>query len=275
MALVSPVNPSDPVSIRKMISKLASSSLGPTSSPVFVGITLTGLTANSLMYPASGGLVTSLGAATNGQLPIGNTGNPPTIASITGTANQITMTAGAGSITLSIPSTLYVATSIDLGHADDTTITRSGAGQIAVQGVDVMMIGDSPTAHVHNTDTLQLDAVNSDGGAFAFSTTGKVTFNQNVAVNGLSVSVVAKTAAYTATATDDVITCGAGNETFTIDLPAPATGKTFYIKNVGTGVITVDADTTGSTTIDGDTTQTVNQYECLKVVSDASVYWAI
>jgi len=94
-------------------------------------------------------------------------------------------------------------------------------------------------------------------------------------ITGLNLNVVAKTTAYTAVETDDVITCGAGNESFTVDLPVPVAGKVFFIKNVGTGVITVDADTTGSTTIDGDTTQTVNQYECLQVIADASVYWAI
>jgi len=94
----------------------------------------------------------------------------------------------------------------------------------------------------------------------------------------LTLVTIAKTAAYTATVTDDVIICGAGNETFTVDLPVPSgamTGKVFYIKNVGTGVITLDADTTGSSTIDGDTTQTINQYECLQVISDGSVWWAI
>lgn len=37
--------------------------------------------------------------------------------------------------------------SIELGHADDTTITRVGAGVIAVEGVTVAMVGDAPTAH--------------------------------------------------------------------------------------------------------------------------------
>ena len=41
-------------------------------------------------------------------------------------------------------------------------------------------IGASPTAHYHDTHTLQHDGVNSDGGAFPFSTTGDVTFNQNL-----------------------------------------------------------------------------------------------
>ena len=39
----------------------------------------------------------------------------------------------------------------------------------------------SPSSHLHDGDTLQLDGVNSDGGAFAFNTTGAVTFNQSIA----------------------------------------------------------------------------------------------
>lgn len=120
----------------------------------------------------------------------------------------------------------------------------------------------------------------ADHAAPHFRTENDVVIYLNQAVDigsspNFNLNTTAKTAAYTATALDDVITCGAGNETFTIDLPAVDDGKVFYIKNVGTGTITVDANTTGSTTIDGDTTQTVARYECLQVVCDASVYWAI
>ena len=38
----------------------------------------------------------------------------------------------------------------------------------------------SLTSHTHDSDTLQLDAINSDGGSFSFNTTGAVAFNQNV-----------------------------------------------------------------------------------------------
>ena len=102
-----------------------------------------------------------------------------------------------------------------------------------------------------------------------------LTFSGTSKISGLKLNIVAKAAAYTASATDDVITCGAGNESFTVSLLAPSSGKVLFIKNVGTGVITVDADTIGSTTIDGDTTQPVGPYECLQVICDDSVYWAI
>ncbi len=45
---------------------------------------------------------------TNGQLIIGDTDDDPVLATITGTANEITVTNGAGSITLSIPSAAVI-----------------------------------------------------------------------------------------------------------------------------------------------------------------------
>jgi len=38
-------------------------------------------------------------------------------------------------------------TGIELGHVSDTTITRASAGVIAVEGTNVMLVGDAPTAH--------------------------------------------------------------------------------------------------------------------------------
>ena len=54
------------------------------------------------------GNVASLALA-NGQLPIGVTGAPPLAATISGTANQIGVTLGAGAITLSTPQRIDTA----------------------------------------------------------------------------------------------------------------------------------------------------------------------
>ncbi len=89
--------------------------------------------------------------------------------------------------------------------------------------------------------------------------------------------ITEKSAAYTATVSDDVIVVN-NTSPVTIDLPNPTgafEGKVFYIKNKNTGLATVDADTTGSSTIDGETTQTVNKDETLKVVSDGTEYWSV
>ncbi|KKM05042.1 hypothetical protein LCGC14_1758100, partial [marine sediment metagenome] len=75
------------------------------------GLALTGLTTNSLIYPTSGGTLTSLGVATNGKIPIGSTGAAPVLAEITGTSNQVISTPGAGSITLSTPQDIHIAAS--------------------------------------------------------------------------------------------------------------------------------------------------------------------
>ena len=111
MALTSNIKDRDWVSVRQAAAKLASTKLGPTSTPTFLGVTTTsltisGLTTNALIYPVSG-LLTSLGVAANGKIPIGSTGAAPVLAEITGTANQITSTPGAGSITLSTPQDIH------------------------------------------------------------------------------------------------------------------------------------------------------------------------
>jgi len=96
-------------------------------------------------------------------------------------------------------------------------------------------------------------------------------------VSGLSLGIVAKTATYTALISDDIITCGAGNETFTITLPTIATssGKVICIKNVGTGTISIDGS--NAETIDGtDTAKTLtSQYDSIRVVCDGTEWWIL
>ena len=66
-------------------------------------LTLSALTANSFLYSGTAGLLTSTAAPTNGQFLIGSTGAAPVVAALTGTANQLSVTNGAGSVTLGVP----------------------------------------------------------------------------------------------------------------------------------------------------------------------------
>lgn len=71
------------------------------------------------------------------------TGIPYTL---TGTANQVVLSAGTGNITFSLPQSIGTASNpqfatIELGHATDTTISRSAAGAIQVEGVQVILSG--------------------------------------------------------------------------------------------------------------------------------------
>lgn len=80
---------------------------------------------------------------------------------ITGTANQITVTNGngvSGNPTLSLPTTLSITTAgafttgtIELGAASDTTISRASAGTIAVEGVNVLTTATGVAAPTSST----------------------------------------------------------------------------------------------------------------------------
>lgn len=63
------------------------------------GTGATTLTSNGLLLGNGTSAMTALGAATNGQIPIGSTGNAPTLATLTA-GSGITITNGAGAITI-------------------------------------------------------------------------------------------------------------------------------------------------------------------------------
>lgn len=72
---------------------------------------------------------------------------------------------------------------------------------------------------------------------------------------------------YTANDSNHVINCS-GTITITLPTAFGISGRTYVIKNSGSGVVTVDGN--GSETIDGALTQTLNQYDSLTVVSDGA-----
>lgn len=85
-------------------------------------------------------------------------------------------------------------------------------------------------------------------------------------------SSVAVTSNHTATTEDQVLLC---TGTLTVTLPASsgATGFNIYIKNVGSGVITVDGDS--SETIDGSTSISILASESRHLFCDGSEWWII
>ena len=106
------------------------------ASPTFAGLTLSStplavgsggtgaasLTDGGPLLGSGTGAVTALGQPTNGQLIIGSTGADPVLATVIGTANEITVTNGAGTITLSLPD--------DVTIGDALTVT----GNLVVSG---------------------------------------------------------------------------------------------------------------------------------------------
>ena len=86
--------------------------------------------------------------------------------------------------------------------------------------------------------------------------------------NGQILALTTKSANYTLTASDEIITVTAG-ATITLPTAVGAIGRTYTIKRTGSSDVIIDGD--GSQTIDGTTTHTLTaQYKYVKVVSDGS-----
>ncbi len=82
------------------------------------------LTDGGLLLGSGAAAITALAAATNGQLPIGSTGADPVPNEIDGTTNQITITNGAGTITISIPSAAVITFANGGLHILDTNASH-------------------------------------------------------------------------------------------------------------------------------------------------------
>jgi hypothetical protein len=111
-------------------------------------------------------------------------------------------------------------TGIELGHASDTTVTRSAAGVIAVEGVDVSM---EPRTITADTTTALNSALAHEGGI--------VTMN-NASANVYTIKPNA-TIAHSTGAQIDVVMLGAGVTSVTAD-----TGVTLNGVSAGTGALT-------------------------------------
>ena len=91
-----------------------------------------------------------------------------------------------------------------------------------------------------------------------------------VIIGSVSTSYVTKTANYTITSSDYLVDCTANSFTVTLLTAVGNTGRSFVVKNSGTGTITIA--TTSSQTIDGQAsgTVTLSQYEALEVISNGA-----
>ena len=138
------------------------------------------------------------------------------------------------------------ATDVDKFLVDSTGVIkyRTGAEVLAD-------IGASASSHLHDTQTLQHDAVNSDGGAFSFTTTGLVTFNQSIAA-----------ANYTAAALLTACTTNAGALDFS------AASKTLTVED--SAIVSQDYSSDASPTFAGLTLSDLGGGNTLLVEANAS-----
>lgn len=138
-------------------------------------LTISGLTANTMIYSGTAGLITSAGAATNGQILIGSTGAAPVRANIT-QGTGITVTNGAGSIAIANAgvTSLIAGTGIGVsGATGAVTVTNNGVTSVALAApAAIFGVTGSP---VTTTGTLTLNlATQTANTVFAGPTSGGV-----------------------------------------------------------------------------------------------------
>jgi hypothetical protein len=228
----------------------------------FANVIDTSLTPYGFMYPGysgmTAGLLLSTSAATNGQLLIGSTGVAPVAATLTGTANQITVTNGAGSITLGTPQSIGTSSSPTFtgltlsGVTANSFIYSSGGGTISATSAPTngqIMIGSTSNAPVLGTISGTSNEINVAVGPGTITlstpqpigTASNVTFG-NVAVgsftqNGFLYAGVSNLLTSTAVTTNGQLLIGATNSN-----PVAATltgGAAISITN-GAGSITIN-----------------------------------
>jgi len=71
--------------------------------------------------------------------------------------------------------------------------------------------------------------------------------------------------------------CNSSSGSITVNLPASSgnSGRILYIKNTGGSGNSVTVTANGTETIDGSNSQTVSDYDTLKIVCDGNNWWVI
>jgi len=106
------------------------------------------------VYGASGAL-TEIGPLTNGQLAIGDSGDPPSAASLDSAGGTITITPGAGTINLEQTNTLDVGDSGFLAYKNSDTSSATGDGSVATISANTEVFD---TGNDYNTSTYNFTA---------------------------------------------------------------------------------------------------------------------
>ena len=190
--------------------------LGTGDSPTFTDLTLSSLVTDGVLYSTSGninseanlsvtrggtgvgtltdggillgsgtGAITVTAQPTNGQLLIGSGGADPVLANLTGTLNQVNVTNGAGSITLSLPQSIATTSAVTFATLD----TGQGANELYDMDQNVLTTsnvtfgsGTISNDLTVDTDTLYVDSADNRVGIGTTDPQYKLDVNGDVRV---------------------------------------------------------------------------------------------
>jgi hypothetical protein len=155
------------------------------------------------------------------------------------------LTVAGGSLSIGTGNALTAGT-IELGAASDTTVSRSSAGVIAVEGVTVPL---NSTSSTHTASTIELG--NASDTTLSRSSAGVL------AVEGVALataaSVTNKSESFCIAASDEItpLTAGTGKATFRMPYAFTVTAVRASVNTVATGatLLTVDVNEAGTTII--------------------------
>ncbi len=168
-------------------------------------------------------------------------------------------TTGANNTAVGYMSLINAGTS----SSDNISLGYS-AGSNLTSGSNNIIIGSSaqPSSSTASNETV-----------IGHSSTVSANLKGTLKSNGQVLAIAAKSAAYTALVSDEIITGDATSAAFTITLPTAVgkTGQTYTIKRINSGANAVTVGTTSSQNIDGAATYALSaQYKYVKVVSDGT-----
>jgi|GEM_PF-7043067 hypothetical protein len=169
-------------------------------------------------------------------------------------ASAVTVNAGVASLTVSEPS----------GTANEVMATPNGSSGVA--SLRAIAPTDLPIA-----TTLALGVVEPDGTTITITGAGVIS---SVGGGGSSVSVVTKTANYTAV-NGNLVLCNTTSASFTVTLPAPTLDSTVSVKKISSDVNTVTISPS-SGLIEGVATMTITTLgDCMDLAADGTNFWII
>lgn len=245
-----------------------------------IGGPVGGSTAKTILVVDASNNLSSLGPLTNGQLVIGSTGNLPSLATLTGTSNQVSVSNGAGSITLSLPQNIHTAASptfanLNLSPSGVVDITSSGTLAIGTgnattinigkSGATVNIQGDTFYQNVTNLQvTDKLITINKGGSTGSASNSGLEIEENSIITAYLDTSGDRNSWELKAPATAGIVTITPGSSGFTINQGShdpvtigTANGlslSTQQLSLAAASAVSAGAVTTGTQTFAGDKT---------------------
>jgi hypothetical protein len=152
---------------------------------------------NNRIMVSSGGAIVEAAALTNGQLLIGSTGSAPVAAAITGTANQVIVTNGAGTITLSTPQNTHTAAtptfasetltavSNQLTLGTTNTVTLSATAPAASRTITVHDAGANAHVLLHTAGAMTVTNAAVTGYTIKATSTTTATWQDPMASGGM------------------------------------------------------------------------------------------